>query len=477
MMEVIYTLIGLFVLLLVIVLVKTIKFKPILYPEMKKKYEIDEIHVLESLSQKIKIPTISYLDSKRIDKKAFLDFKQHLKDRYPLINETATYKEIGTGVLYHIKGEKQDEPTVLMAHFDVVPVEGNWTFEPFCGDIDQSHIYGRGTLDTKSSLNAVMEALEYSLSKGKIFKNDLYISFSGDEETYGQTQHLMVEHFKKEDIKPYMVLDEGGAIVSNMFPGVKEKVAVVGIAEKGFMNLKITAYSKGGHSSTPPKDTALTLLSKAVIKLNKSKTFKLKITKPVRILFDTLAPRSKSFMIKVLFANLWLFSPIVKLIAKLSGGELLSMFKTTQAFTTSKASDALNVLPTEASVGINYRLRPLESSETVIKKIKKVIKNDEIKVEVISVCEASTTSVIDDAFAFVRQSIKQTWPEVIVTPYLMVATSDSRHYHEICERVYKFSPMDVSKADLKLIHGEDEKISRENVINGTNFYINLIEKL
>lgn len=473
----VYIIIGLFVILIIVILVKTIQFKPVLYPEMKKKHEIDESRVLESLSQKIKIPTISYPDPKKINKKAFLDFKAHLKERYPLLYEHATYKEIGTGVLYHIKGEKSEDPTVLMAHFDVVPVEGNWTFEPFSGEIDDTFIYGRGTLDTKSSLNAVMEALEFSLKNNKVFNRDLYVSFSGDEEINGQTQHLMVEYFKKEGIEPYMVLDEGGAIVSNMFPGVDKKAAVIGIAEKGFMNVKLTAYSKGGHASTPPKNTALTTLSKAVVKLNKSKTFKLKLTKPVKVLFDTLAPYSKSFPIKMIFANLWIFTPIVKLIAKLSGGELLSMFKTTQAFTTSSASDALNVLPNQASVGINYRLRPDEDSQTVLKKIKKVIHNDEIKIEVINVSEATTTSKIDDAYGLVRQSIKKTWPEVVVTPYLMVATSDSRHYHEICERVYKFSPMDVSKDDLKLIHGEDEKITKENIINGTNFYINLIEKL
>ncbi len=125
---------------------------------MKKKYDIDESRVLESLSQKIKIPTISYPDSKRINKKAFSDFKTHLKDRYPLIYENAIYKEIGTGVLYHIKGEKSEDPTVLMAHFDVVPAEGNWTFEPFSGDIDDSYIHGRGTLDTNCSGIAVMES-------------------------------------------------------------------------------------------------------------------------------------------------------------------------------------------------------------------------------------------------------------------------------------------------------------------------------
>jgi carboxypeptidase PM20D1 len=468
---------GVLGLLILIVFVKTIQFKPVLYPEMKKKYSIDEKRVIENLSEKIKIPTISNLDSKKIDHHAFTAFKEHLKTHYPLINEQSTYQEIGTGVMFHIKGLSNEEPTVLMAHFDVVPVDSKWTFEPFGGDVDESYVYGRGTLDTKHSLNAVMEAVEYSLAQGKIFKNDLYICFSGEEEIYGDTQKQMVEYFKANEINPYMVLDEGGAIVSNMFPGVSKKVAVVGIAEKGFMNLKLTAFSKGGHASTPPKDTALTVLSKAVLRLNRTKQFKLKLTEPVRTLFDTLAPYSKSFPIRMIFANLWLFTPVVKLIAKLSGGEILSMFKTTQAFTVSQASDAINVLPTSASVGINYRLRPHETSDQVVKKIKKIIKNDDIKIEVIKVSEATSTSVVDEVFGVVRQAIKKTWPEVIVTPYLMVATSDSRHYHEICDRVYKFSPMDVSKDDLKLIHGEDEKISIDNVIHGVYFYLSLIEKL
>ena len=468
---------GVLGLLILIVLVKTIQFKPVLYPEMKKKYSIDEKRVIESLSEKIKIPTISNLDPNKVDHHVFTAFKEHLKTRYPLINEQSDYQEIGTGVLFHLKGISNEEPTVLMAHFDVVPVDGNWTFEPFSGHVDENYVYGRGTLDTKHSLNAIMEAIEYSLSQGKIFKNDLYICFSGEEEIYGDTQKQMVEYFKSHEINPYMVLDEGGAIVSNMFPGVSKKVAVVGIAEKGFMNLKLTAFSKGGHASTPPKDTALTVLSKAVLRLNRTKQFKLKLTEPVKTLFDTLAPYSKSFPIRMIFANLWLFTPVVKLIAKLSGGELLSMFKTTQAFTVSQASDAINVLPTSASVGINYRLRPHETSDQVVKKIKKIIKNNDIKIEVIKVSEATTTSVVDEVFGVVRQAIKKTWPEVIVTPYLMVATSDSRHYHEICDRVYKFSPMVVSKDDLKLIHGEDEKISIDNVIHAVYFYLSLIEKL
>jgi carboxypeptidase PM20D1 len=276
---------------------------------------------------------------------------------------------------------------------------------------------------------------------------------------------------------PYLVLDEGGAIVSKMFPGVKEKAAVVGVAEKGFMNVKLTATSKGGHASTPPKHSPVTDLAKAINKLNNHPSFRLKMTKPVKQLFDTLAPHSSSFGIKMLFANRWLFMPLIKMIAKLSGGEFLSMFKTTQAFTLAEGSQAINVLPSSATIGINYRLRPGDKSEVVLKRIQKIIKNKAIQVEAIAISEATPISCVDEAFAMIRKAINFTWPEVIVAPYLMVATTDSRHYHEISEHVYKFSPMDVSKADLAKIHGYDEDISIDNVIHGVNFYINLLEQL
>ncbi|MBU1094717.1 MAG: M20/M25/M40 family metallo-hydrolase [Firmicutes bacterium] len=463
--------------MIIVVIIRTINFRPNGIPEMRKRHEIDEKHVVESLSKMLQYKTVSNLDSALVNQDEFKAFREFLKIRYPLINEQAVYSEHHAGVFFHIKGESNEFSTVLMSHYDVVPAVGNWQEDPFSGRINDTTVYGRGALDTKSSLNAVMESVEFALSKGKVFKNDLYLAFSGDEEIYGPSAPAIVNYFKEQGIKPYMVLDEGGAIVSKMFPGVSNKVAVIGIAEKGFMNLKITALSKGGHASTPPKNSPITDLSKAVGRLNNHPSFKLKLTSPVRSLFDTIAPYSKSFGIKLLFANLWLFTPVVKLIAKLSGGEFLSMFKTTQAFTLATGSDAINVLPSTASFGINYRLRPGETSEDIVKKVKKIIKNPNILVEVIVANEASTISLIDDAYKMIQKAIRRTWTDVIPSPYLMVATSDSRHYHEICDHVYKFSPMDVSKKDLGKIHGFDEDITIENVINGTNFYLNLIDQL
>lgn len=462
--------------ILVIVLFRTIRFKAKDYPEMKKSHEIDEKRIVESLSKMIQFKTVSNIDKSKEDPKTFISFRDFIKSRYPHIMEVATYEVIERGMLFKIPGESSTYPVVLMSHYDVVPVQEGWKDDAFSGTISGTHVYGRGTLDTKSTLNAVMESVEYLLTKGKTFKNDLYLAFSGDEEIFGLSAPCIVKTLKERGIHPYLVLDEGGAIVSKMFPGVKEKAAVVGIAEKGFMNVKLTAYSKGGHASTPPKHTPLTDLAKAIKKLNNHPSFKLKMTHPVKQLFKTLAPHSSSFGIKMLFANLWLFMPLVKLIAKMSGGEFLSMFKTTQAFTLAEGSQAINVLPTEATIGVNYRLRPGESSTVVLKRVERIIKNRNIKVEAIAISEATPVSMVDDAFALVKRAINQTWPEVIVAPYLMVATTDSRHYHEICEHVYKFSPMDVSKADLAKIHGYDEDISIDNVIHGVNFYINLLEQ-
>jgi carboxypeptidase PM20D1 len=471
-----YILGGILLLLVLIITIRTLKFKPKQFPEMKKMHEIDQKHAIESLSKMLQFKTISNIDPVLEDLKAFDAFRDYVKERFPHVLKHATYSEHERGMLFHIQGESSEQPIVLMSHYDVVPVNGTWDEDPFSGRVNEKTIYGRGALDTKSSLNAIMEACEHLLSQGKIFKNDLYLAFGGDEEVYGKSAKSIVSYLKTQGVTPYMVLDEGGAIVSNAFPGVKEKTAVVGLSEKGFMNIKLTALSMGGHASTPPKKTPITELSKAVTRLNQTKKFKLKLTKPVRYLFDSLAPNSKSLPIKILFANLWLFMPVVKLIAKLSGGEFLAMFKTTQAFTVSSGSEAYNVLPSKASIGINYRIRPGETSEDVVKIIKKVIKNPNISVEVIEASEATSISLKDDAFKILTKAINYTWPEVLVAPYLMVATTDSRHYHEICERVYKFSPMDVTRDDLKKIHGINEDISIENVIHGVQFYINLLEQ-
>jgi carboxypeptidase PM20D1 len=473
----IWYILVLMLIFIAILVVRTFSYKPTDIPEMKKKHDIDEKRAVQSLSEMIQFKTVSYRDASKMDESIFKDFRTYVQQRYPLTFEKAQYSEHERGMLFKLKGASNQEPSVLMSHYDVVPVTEGWQDDPFSGRISEKSVYGRGTLDTKNSLCVIMEAVEYYLSQGKTFKNDLYLAFAGDEEISGPSAPAIVDHLIKEGVTPQFVLDEGGAIIANMFPGVSQKTAVIGIAEKGYLDLKLTARSRGGHASNPPKETPLTELATAIKKLNNHKAFKLKMTFPVQTMFNTLGPNSKSFMIKLLFANLWIFMPLVKMIAKKKGGEFLAMFKTTQAFTMTGGSDAMNVLPNEAWIGINYRLRPDETSKMIIHRVKKIINNPNIEVTVTTASEATSFSKIDDKYNVLSKSIKQTWGNVITTPYLMFATTDSRHYHPISEHVYKFSPMDVTKKDLAKIHGYDEDITIENVINGVNFYINLIEQL
>jgi len=473
--------------ILVIVIIRTLTFKPKDFPEMKKWHEIDEKHAVESLSKMIQFKTVSYRDSDKEDSDEFIKFRAFIQSRYPKIMEVATYEEIERGMLFKIPGTSSEKPVVLMSHYDVVPVQEGWQDDGFSGKISETHVYGRGTLDTKSTLSAVMESVEYVLTKGKVFKQDLYLAFSGDEEINGPSANAIAHTLNNRGIIPYLVLDEGGAIVSNMFPGVKEKAAVIGIAEKGYYNLKLTVFSRGGHASTPPKETPVTILAKAVTQINRSRRFHLKMTPPVKSLFNALAPHSHSFGIKMLFANTWLFMPVIKLIAKLSGGEFLATFKTTLAFTTASGSDAINVLPNEASIGMNIRIRPGEKIQDVEMKITKIIKSSpvlrkaSIQLNIMDASGPTAISKTDEAYQLVKRAISVTWPDIVVAPYLMVATTDSRHYHlpyqMFCEHVYKFSPMDVSKADLAKIHGFDEDITIKNVVSGIQFYINLLESL
>lgn len=366
-----YLIIGIILVLIALFIIRTLSFRSTLSASDKRIWLIDETRAYESLSQMIQYPTISYQQQEKTHDHVFEDFRIFLSKRYPLLHQHATLSMHGKGMLFHLKGEHASEPIILMSHYDVVPVEQGWKEDPFSGKITDTHIYGRGALDTKHSLNAILEAIEWMLEKKRTFHHDLYLAFGGDEETYGYSQIHIVNHLKEKGIKPYLVLDEGGAIVSQIFPGVRQKTAVVGIAEKGFLNLELHVKSRGGHASTPPKDSPLTILAQAMNKLNRHPSFTLKLTAPVQALFNHVAPYSQSFFIRFLFANLWLFLPLVKLMAKLSGGELLSLFQTTQAFTMLKGSDAINVLPSEVSVGVNYRLIPGESSQMIVERIKK----------------------------------------------------------------------------------------------------------
>lgn len=468
--------IALFIILLIMI-IKTLQFKPTLKPiDTAKNISINEKRVVESLKAMIRFKTVSYVDKRKEDNKPFANFKSYLEKRYPWVQEKAILEYIGDrAILIHLKGTSQEAPMVLMSHYDVVPKNGNWLHDAFLGDVLDGRVYGRGALDTKGTLCAIMEAVHQHLEAGKTFKRDLYLAFGGDEEIRGGSADMIVEHLKARGITPGMVLDEGGAIVEGMFPGVKRPIAVIGTTEKGFMAVTIKAHDAGGHASTPPKDSAITVLASAITRLNEQRLFPVKRNIVMDQMFDTLGRHSDQFLMRMIFANLWLTFPLVRFLAKRKGGQMLAMLKTTQAFTMMEGSEAINVLPSEASIGINYRIIVGENGAQVEEKIKQALKDLPVEVIVDYTTDPTSVSKDDQTYDKLTHTIRKIWPNVIPTPYLMMAATDSRYYHKVSSHVYRFSAMPLTQEEFGMIHGANESISIENLSNTVRFYVQLIE--
>ncbi|MBO5371178.1 MAG: M20/M25/M40 family metallo-hydrolase [Lachnospiraceae bacterium] len=463
----------------VIILVRAILFLPkkTWIPEGKP-IEVNKEKAVRDLQEMIRCKTVSSDDTDKMDLAEFEKFQNLLPVLYPNIHMACERRLLGkNGILYHWKGEKNDKPIVLMAHYDVVPVEEKqWEKPAFAGILEDGFIWGRGTLDTKGSLCGILEAAEMLIAEGFLPKQDMYFAFSGEEEINGSTCPAIVDWFEQQNIHPEMVLDEGGAVVENAFPGVKDECALIGIAEKGYANIKLQEESRGGHASMPPVHTIVGELAEAVVRIEKH-PFSGQLTKPVKEMVDTLG-RHSTFGYKILFANLWCFKGLFAKVCQLSGGELNAMMRTTCAVTRMEGSHAFNVLPPKASVGMNLRLMGSDTVESARKYLENIIKNPSIKVTVCNGRNPSPESNIDcDAWKVLCQTIADTWTKALVSPYLMMACSDSWHYNRITDRVYKFSAMKLSKEERAMVHGNNERIPVDTLVKTVEFYVRLMKKI
>ena len=477
-MWILYLILAALILLLAVILIRTAAFKPkAQFEEIDEKIDFDKERSINALQQLVRCKTVSYYDKTLEDEAEFNKFIELLPQLYPEVFNVCEYMTLpDRALLFKWKGKKSDEPVVLMAHYDVVPVdEKSWQKPPFSAIIEDGVLWGRGSLDTKVTFNGVMFSANTLIAQGFTPENDIYFAFSGGEEVNGNGAVNIVEYFNKNNIKPQFVLDEGGAVVENVFPGVKSPCAMVGIAEKGMINLTFSVKSNGGHASSPAPHTPIGILSRACCRVE-NKPFKMHITKPASDMFDTLG-RHSSFVYRMIFANMWLFSGVLNLICKKSGGEMNALVRTTVAFTQSEGSSAPNVIPPEASMTANLRLNPKDTVESAVEYIKKVIDDENITLTVGSNMQPSPVSRTDcEGWKKVSAAIIGTWDAPIVSPYLMVQCSDSRHYRDLSDKVYRFSAMDLTSEERKTIHGHNEKIRLETANRAVEFYIRLMKQ-
>lgn len=432
------------------------------------------------LSQAVQFKTISHQDPAQFDEKAFLALHTYLEKTFPVAHATLQKEVIEKySLLYTWKGTDPTlTPILLMAHLDVVPVEpgteSTWTHPPFSGLIKDGYIWGRGTMDIKCAVFSIFEAVESLLKTGFSPTRTIYLAFGHDEEVSGfQGASKIAALLEKRGISLEYVLDEGGSLTKGIVPGISAPVALIGVAEKGYVSLELTVESTGGHSSMPPHNTAIGVLAKAVSALERT-PFPARIKGPVLNLFNYTGPEMP-FLRRMAFANLWLFSPIVK--NRLSQSpETDAMIRTTTAPTIIEGGTKENILPKKVKAVINFRILPGDTTKDVIDRVEKVINNSEVKVNRLKQgWEPSLVSDVDSpGFTMLKKTIRQMYPGTIVAPHLVSGATDSRHYRNLTQNVFKFTPIMAGRDDLKRIHGVDERIGCEDYNQCIRFFIQLI---
>jgi len=429
----------------------------------------------QALSALVQCKTVSHPDAVYDDEAEFEKMVNLLPTLFPRVHQACVVERVGgRSLLYRWPGPSAEAPLVLTAHYDVVPADpAEWDFDPFCGEISEGVIHGRGTLDTKCTLSAILTSAETLLAQGYAPARDVYFSFAGNEEVMGSGAAALVDTLEKRGIRPLCVVDEGGAIVENVFPGVATPCALIGVAEKGSVNYRLSVRAKGGHSSAPLAQTPVDILAQACVRI-RQKPFPFRVTRPARMLVNGLA-RHSGFAFRLLFANLWLFSPLLNLIAKKSGGELNALFRTTTAFTVFRAGEAVNVLPSSAEMLINARLLPGDTAESILSELRAKVADARVEVSLLRGLPPSACSDTNGpGYAAITKTIGEVYPGVLVSPYLMIACSDARHYERICEHVYRFSGMSLSSAERRMIHGANEQIPVAKQADTAKFFLRLI---
>ena len=427
----------------------------------------------------LRIPTMSRLDETTTDWAQFDRFIATLPELYPALHSTLTRELVaGHSLLYRWAGRSADDPTVLMAHYDVVSAtDEDWVHPPFAatlvGEGDEQLIWARGALDDKGALVAVLEAVEAQVLSGYQPERDIYLSFGHNEETTGTGASTIVDLLQSRGIRPGLVIDEGGAVVQNVFPGVSKPIAIVGVCEKGITSVILTVEQAGGHASTPPRMAAPVRLARAITRLN-ARPFPAGLTATNFEMITTLGAHATGIL-RFVFERASLFRvPLAVLLSRVSD-ESRAIVRTTAVVTQLSGAQAANALAENAQAVVNVRIAQGSSVEQMMEHVTKAIRDPKVRIEAENANEPSAVSpTTGRAWELVSRSIEATYPDAVVTPYVMLGASDGRHFTRISDHVYRFSPFEMSGEERGTLHAVNERIRVATFLRGIEFYTRMI---
>ena len=420
----------------------------------------------ERLANSLRIPTISNQEPEAFDPAAFQAFHKYLEQAFPGVHSELQRETVAAhSLLYTWRGTDPSlKPILLMGHMDVVPVESGteqqWHQGPFGGQITDGFIWGRGAIDDKSAVIGTLEAVEMLLNEGVRPARTFYFAYGHDEEVGGTTgARQIAELLRDRGVELEMILDEGGIISDGILPGISAPVAMVGVAEKGFVSIELSTRTTGGHSSLPPRQSAVGILSAAVARLEDN-PLPARLEGPARQLFEAVAPEF-AFPQRAVFANLWLTKPLV--VRRLQSSPTTNaMVRTTTAVTIFQAGTKENVLPSSARAVINFRILPGDTISSVRDHVRRTVADDRVNVAPagrFSAEPSAVSSTSSESFQVLERTIRMETPDAIVAPYLVVVVTDARHYSGLSNNLYRFLPVRLENNDLERMHGTNERIA------------------
>ena len=469
---------GLF--LMVVLAVRTARFgTPQVTPSPAEPLSLDSAAVVEHLVRAVRIPTVSNEDFTQRDPRQLAELRRLFETSFPHVG-TALTREIveGYSLLYTWPGIDPSAQSVLfISHMDVVPADsGGWTHAPFDGAIADGFIWGRGTLDDKVGVLGLLEAVEALAATGFRPRRTVYMGFGHDEELGGSGARAIATLLESRKVRLEAVVDEGGAILSGIVPGVALPVATVGVAEKGTVSLALDTRAPGGHSSMPPRETAIGRLSRAVDRLERQ-PFPATMSDAELALFRAVGP-AMALPYRVLFANLWLFQPLVLRTLTATPATAASV-RTTLAPTIIQGGIKENVLPASARAVVNLRILPGETVASVLDRVRRVVSDSAVEVSVLGQGEdpSPVSPTEGPVFQSLAGAIRQVYPTAIVAPFLMVGATDARHYARLTPNIYRFAPLPLAERDLDRIHGIDERIAVGDYLRAVRWYVQAIRGL